>query len=463
MNAEIELFSKKTDRKLRVLIIDDDQSMCNLISEFFKEQNFKTEACTSAESALEALTNADHDFHLIISDLSLPQMNGLDFIRDIRRRDIMTPVIIITAHGSLDVATKALKLGASDYITKPLNFTELDIVSKRALKVRTLELNFQKLQNKISFQENPKEMIGTSPKMRELKTLISKVAKSNTSVLITGESGTGKELVASSLHSKSSRKDKPFIAINCSAIPKDLLESELFGHVKGAFTGAHTDKKGLFEEADGGTLFLDEIGDMHIGLQSKVLRALQEKTVKPVGASEYKKIDVRIIAATHKDLKKAIRNQDFREDLFFRLSVIPIKVPSLQERKEDIVLLSHFFLKKFNLLNDKFIEGFSVESSKKLQAHKWTGNVRELENTIERAVVLSHGPLITPEDLMLEGSFYINPTAAEMFKDLMPLKDLEKAYIQFVLEKTDGKKEEASQILGINRKTLYRKEKDFEL
>jgi DNA-binding NtrC family response regulator len=436
--------------------------MTNLLAEFFKEKNFLTETCGTAEEGLIQTSVKDAEFHLIVCDLNLPGMNGVEFIRSLRKKEIMTPTIIITANGSLDMATKALKLGASDYITKPLNFTELDIVSKRALKVRNLELSFQRLQNKLSIRENTKEMIGSSSKMRELKTLISKIAKSSTNVLINGESGSGKELVASSLHDKSERKAKPFVAINCSAIPSELLESELFGHLKGAFTGADSDKKGLFEEADGGTLFLDEIGDMPLTLQAKVLRAVQEKSIKAVGASKYKKIDVRIIAATHKDLKKAVRTKEFREDLYFRLSVIPINVPPLRERKEDIVILCDFFLKKFNLLNDKFIEGFEPASIKKLRNHKWTGNVRELENTIERAVVLSSGPLLTPEDLMLEGFVQVDGATKEIFDNLMPLKDLEKAYIQFILDKTEGRKEEASKILGINRKTLYRKEKEFE-
>ena len=447
--------------ELRVLIIDDDLSMTNLIAEFFKEKNFLTKTCETAEEALVE-ANSETDFHLIICDLNLPGMNGVEFIRSLRKNEVMTPTIIITANGSLEMATKALKLGASDYITKPLNFTELDIVSKRALKVRNLELNFERLQNKLSFQENPKEMIGSSNQMRELKSLISKVAKSTTNVLIKGESGSGKELVAISLHEKSDRKNKPFVAINCSAIPSELLESELFGHIKGAFTGANSDKKGLFEEADEGTLFLDEIGDMPLALQAKVLRAVQEKSIKAVGASTNKKIDVRIIAATHKDLKKAVRNKEFREDLYFRLSVIPINVPPLRSRKEDIVILCDFFLKKFNLLNDKFIEGFEPLSIKKLRQHKWPGNVRELENTIERAVVLSPGPLLSPEDLMLEGFIQVDDITKKIFQELMPLRDLEKAYIQFVLDKTDGKKEEASKILGINRKTLYRKEKEFD-
>jgi len=451
----------KANRQLRVLIIDDDLSMTNLIAEFFKEKNFLTKTCETAEEALVE-ANSETDFHLIICDLNLPGMNGVEFIRSLRKNEVMTPTIIITANGSLEMATKALKLGASDYITKPLNFTELDIVSKRALKVRNLELNFERLQNKLSFQENPKEMIGSSNQMRELKSLISKVAKSTTNVLIKGESGSGKELVAISLHEKSDRKNKPFVAINCSAIPSELLESELFGHIKGAFTGANSDKKGLFEEADEGTLFLDEIGDMPLALQAKVLRAVQEKSIKAVGASTNKKIDVRIIAATHKDLKKAVRNKEFREDLYFRLSVIPINVPPLRSRKEDIVILCDFFLKKFNLLNDKFIEGFEPLSIKKLRQHKWPGNVRELENTIERAVVLSPGPLLSPEDLMLEGFIQVDDITKKIFQELMPLRDLEKAYIQFVLDKTDGKKEEASKILGINRKTLYRKEKEFD-
>jgi DNA-binding NtrC family response regulator len=326
-----------------------------------------------------------------------------------------------------------------------------------------LEKNYERLRKKLGVDSEETRLLGSGAKMRELKVLISKISQSHSNVLITGESGSGKEMVARSIHENSDRRENPFIPINCSAIPQDLLEAELFGYKKGAFTGANENRKGLFEEAQGGTLFLDEIGDMPMALQAKVLRVIQERKVKPLGESQLKKIDVRILAATHRDLKLAVKKKEFREDLYFRLCVIPVQVPSLRDRREDIPLLADYFLRKYSALNEKNLSGFSRDAMAKLKRLRWAGNVRELENTIERAVVLSNENVIGEKDITIEGSLEVDEQTSLLFKELLSLKELEKQYIRFVLEKTSGKKEEAAEILGINRKTLYRKEKDYDL
>jgi two-component system, NtrC family, response regulator AtoC len=305
------------------------------------------------------------------------------------------------------------------------------------------------------------DIVGKSPAMNEIFGLIDQLASSTASVLVTGESGTGKEVIARAIHRAGARKDKPFVAVNCTAIPDSLLESELFGHVKGAFTGAAADKRGLFEEADGGTIFLDEIGDMDIALQAKMLRVLQERTVRPVGSTQSRPIDVRVIAATHKDLKKAIANETFREDLFYRLAVIPVVMPALRHRPEDIPLLAHHFLNKYSLANGGRVHGFAPEALHKLVALPWPGNVRELENLIERLVVLSKTPMIQAADIPAGEEKNFESFYGENAGSLPTIEELEKRYIGMVLEKTGSRKEKAAQILGINRRTLYRKEREY--
>ncbi len=452
---------KKQKNKFRVLIIDDDRAILNLLGEFYREHEFVAETCETAEQGLRLILEDNQTFDLIVCDLNLPEKNGIDFIQELAVTSVDTPVILITAFGTVDDAAMALKQGAYDYITKPLNFTELEVLSHRAIKIQNLEKNYEKLKQRLNDNNQIPEMIGSGPKMRELLVLINKVANSSSNILINGESGSGKEMVAQAVHDKSKRRDKPFVPINCSAIPGDLLEAELFGYKKGAFTGANEDRKGLFEEANGGTLFLDEIGDMPLSLQSKVLRAIQERKIKPLGETQQRTIDVRILAATHKDLKTLIKKNEFREDLYFRLCVIPINVPPLRNRREDIPILANHFLKKYAAANDKKIQGISHEALAKLKRLRWTGNVRELENTIERAVVLSTENQIAEKDITIEGSIEVDEQTSLLFKELLPLKELEKQYIQFVLDKTEGKKEEAAEILGINRKTLYRKEKEY--
>lgn len=441
----------------QVLIVDDDEALLELLSEFYKSKGFITHQALHAEAALDLAFEQSRKFDLVVSDLVLPERDGLDLLLELQTFSPSTPVILITANQSVETAVLALKQGAFDYITKPLNFQELEIISRRALQYASLEKDLAQLKEIVKPQDGI--LLGSSPKMRELKKLIEQVAPSSASILIQGESGSGKEVVAKELHFKSPRNTKPFVPVNCAAIPSALLEAELFGHRKGAFTGATENRLGLFEEAQGGTLFLDEIGDMPLSLQTKILRALQEKSVKRVGENQYHSIDVRIIAATNKDLKMAVRMGSFREDLYYRLNVIPLHVPPLRARREDIPLLAHFFLKKFNLLNGKNIQGFEKEALVKLKRLRWSGNVRELENTVERSVILTSSSLIRDTDISIEGNLELSESVGGLFSSLPSIKELEDQYISYVLEKTQGRKDDAAQILGINRKTLYRKEK----
>ncbi|MCB9091232.1 MAG: sigma-54-dependent Fis family transcriptional regulator [Halobacteriovoraceae bacterium] len=445
------------EQSLKLAVIDDDSSLCILCEEFFKSKGYLVDSFLNGKDALQAL---DDSYSLVFCDLKLPDKSGIEILDEVNKRDLEFPIIFITAHESIESAAKAMKKGAFDYIYKPLNFTELEVIIGRALKQKELEKKYVQLKAEV---EKSKEsgLIGISKKMKQLFELVDRVAHSNSNILINGESGSGKEVVARSIHEKSQRAQNKFVAINCSAIPTELLESELFGHKKGSFTGAGDTRIGLFEEADGGTLFLDEIGDMPLQLQSKVLRAIQERKIRKVGDNKDQEINVRIIAATHKDLKQAIKNKEFREDLYYRLCVIPLFVPSLRDRVQDIPILAVHFMKKYAALNHKNLEGFTRDAITKLKRYSWPGNVRELENTVERAIVLSMGKLIHEEDISIEGYTEVDSEVEGLFSGLISLRELEKLYIEYVLSKTEGKKERSAEILGINRKTLYRKEKEY--
>jgi len=356
-----------------------------------------------------------------------------------------------------------MKAGAFHYIVKPFKLAEIEIHIEKALENRKLKKENLILKNELQKSYSKGMLLGKSQAMKEIFELIDRIANAHANVLITGESGTGKELVARAIHEKSSRKNFPFIAINCSAIPETLLESELFGYAKGAFTGAHQRKKGLFEEANGGTLFLDEIGDLNITLQAKLLRVIQDKTIRAIGDTTDKPIDVRIITATHKDLKNAIKEGRFREDLYYRLAVIPIVMPPLRHRKEDIPILAQYFLQKYKAINNSNVKGFTPQALEKLMNMHWQGNVRELENMIERLVVLSNKNLIDAQDIPTNETADFDQFISQNFQKMPDLAQLERHYINFILDKTGGKKEKAAQILGINRRTLYRKEKEYGL
>jgi len=447
-----------------IVVVDDDPEMLSMVYDHLKRSGYQVRAFNSSPEAVKYLSSGDIDAlgtELLLTDLRMPELDGLDLLQQVRRLPNQFPVIIMTAFATVDTAVEGLRRGAFDYITKPFKLGELSLTVERALNFYRLKVQNQALSAELRKSWGFQDIIGKSTPMKSIFDLIERVSSATTSILITGESGSGKEVVARAIHHRSPRSQKPFIAINCTAIPEDLLESELFGHVKGSFTGATADKKGLFEEADGGTLFLDEIGDMNVGLQAKLLRVLQERSIKPVGSNQNKNIDVRVIAATHKDLKKSIMNGTFREDLYYRLAVIPIVVPPLRHRAEDIPLLAHHFLRKYTAMNNGKAVGFTQAALQKLMNLQWPGNVRELENMVERLVVLTRTPQIDVSDIP-----DVDQTSSERFfgqatEDSPTLVDLEKRYIQLIMEKTGGKKEKAAQILGINRRTLYRKEREY--
>lgn len=455
-----------------VLVIDDDAEMRSMVADFVRGEGHRVTECRLASEALARIQAGEFGkagspeqighLDLVISDLNMPEMTGIEFTEKFKLVAPNVPVILITAFGSIETAIEAIRKGAFDYTTKPFKLAEMSVTVARALKFRDLHLENNRLQGELSKSTSFAKIIGKSPGMQEVFDLIRRVAPASANVLISGESGTGKERVARAIHDEGPRKDKPFIAINCTAIPETLLESELFGHAKGAFTGAVARKRGLFEEADGGTIFLDEIGDMNLALQAKLLRVIQERKVRAVGETQDREIDVRIIAATHKDLKAAIKNGSFREDLYYRLSVIPIVIPPLRHRREDIPLLADFFLKKYASANHSPVRGFTQDAMARLLGMDWEGNVRELENVIERAVVLARGETIESNDLPGPAEGDVETFFASTQSGTLPtLEEIEKRYMKFVLEKTGGRKEKAAQILGVNRRTLYRKEREY--
>lgn len=442
----------------KIMIIDDEPAMGALLSDFLNAQSYESVVYASP---VDALQNLNEEISLVITDLKMPQMDGMSFIQEALKRHPTLPIILVTAFGSIETAIEATRKGAFHFLTKPLKLNELLVYVEKALHFRNIQRHNLVLKNELRTQHSFVGIIGKSSAMQNIFDLIQRIAPSNANVFIHGDSGTGKELVARALHKLSSRSNKPFIAINCTAIPDSLLESELFGHAKGSFTGAHQRKKGLFEEAEGGTIFLDEIGDMDLSLQSKLLRVIQERRVRAVGENVDKPVDVRIVVATHKDLKTAIRDGRFREDLYYRLSVIPLTLPPLRHRREDIPLLANFFLDKYNAQNGRHISGFTPSAIAQLLNLNWEGNIRELENVIERAVVLCKETIIDKGDLPDAEAESSESLFAQASEHLPTLEDFEKRYIHFILNKVGGKKEKAAHILGINRRTLYRKELEY--
>ena len=453
----------------RIVIVDDDKQMRSLLEDFFTSEGYLVKTYPLANEALLALAqggelakeNEQGDIDVVISDVKMPQMDGLEFTSRLQLLRPEIPIILITAFGSIETAIEAMKRGAHHYVVKPFKLAEMQINVERAKDRKRLEIENSTLRDEVRKSWSFGSIVGKSAGMRAVFDLVSRVSQVTANILITGESGTGKEMVARAIHENGPRAKKPFIAINCTAIPDTLLESELFGHAKGSFTGAIQRKRGLFEEAEGGTLFLDEIGDMNVQLQAKLLRVIQERKLRAVGDNQVRDIDVRIVTATHKDMKAAMKEGRFREDLFYRLSVIPIAIPPLRERTEDIPILAEHFLKKYVAANNVRITGFTKAAMARLMGMRWEGNVRELENLIERAVVLSPGPLIQENDFPEE----VTPEKVDHLRnsteDFPALEQLEKRYIRAVLEKTGGRKDQAAQILGISRRTLYRKEREY--
>ena len=460
-------------KKARILMIDDDRDIQELISSFFRVRNYEVICYDDAQSALEDISSVKVKADVIITDLMMPGLSGIEFTQRLKVLGNEIPIILITANKKVETAVEAIAAGAYDFVVKPLHFPQLLVSVERALYLTQVEEQNETLKSVVQLQEghnNLEGIIGKSAGIKNALELARRVSQSNANILITGESGVGKEVIAKAIHNMGSRKKAPFIAINCSAIPENLLESELFGHSKGAFTGAVDKKMGLFEEADGGTLFLDEIGDLTLPLQAKLLRVLQEKKIKRIGENQYRNVNVRILSATHKNLRQEIANKNFREDLFFRLNVIPIWIPPLRERKEDILPLSEFFLRKYSALNNTKVKQFSKEAHDYLGTHAWPGNVRELENTIERAIVLSNSNLIRLEDVCsIE-----NRTSAEAKEEaglrfpafgnakVLTVEQLVNKYVQHVLDLNNGAKEKTARDLQIDRKTLYRRLREID-
>ena len=422
---------------------------------------------------IETLRNNVLACDVLLTDFMLPKMSGMDLINMLLAEGLRAPIIMMTAHKTAEIAAEATRAGAYDFITKPLRFPQLQISIERAVKLNKIRDENELLKSGVASKEGSgiQGLIGKSPKFLQALDLAKRVASSNASVLITGESGSGKEVIAKAIHQMGKGNKLPFIAINCSAIPENLLESELFGHAKGAFTGAIDKKIGVFEEAQGGTLFLDEIGDLSLPLQAKLLRVIQERKIKRVGENQFRSVDVRIISATHKNFRKEIANKTFREDLFYRLNVIQIQVPPLRERPEDILPLAEFFLKKYISLNNLAPCTLTSEAKEQLLKNPWRGNVRELENTIERAVVLSNGNKISAAEIAQQNSVEDEILNQDSFDDgfylpkspILPMEEVVLRYMSFALEHNGGAKDQTARDLGINRKTLYLRLRDNKL
>lgn len=440
-----------------LLIVDDEEDILRRFEKILKVRGYSPSTAKSGPEALGYLKR--NDYGLIISDLMMPGMSGLDLLEVIKRDYPNLLFIMITGHGSVESVIKAMKMGVYDYLTKPVNMEELLILVEKAFRYKDLIDENKELRAKLDSKYSFNNIIGKNHKMRDIFDLITDVSPTNATVLITGESGTGKELVASAIHYNSHRNGGPFVKVNCSALPENLLESELFGHVKGAFTGAIRNSVGRFEHAHKGTIFLDEIGDIAPHLQQKLLRVLQEKEFETVGSSETKKADVRIIAATNRDLKSLLSKGSFREDLYYRLAVITINLPPLRERREDIVPLLKFFLDKYNKEMKKNIKDISPNVLDTLFSYNWPGNVRELENVIERAVVLSKTDTIKeetlPDDIKSQEGEYMPRDHHKSLPEIMDL--VEKKILLDALEKVHWNKSKAADALGIHRSTLLSK------
>ncbi len=440
-------------QRAQLLVVDDDPAMCDLLREELEDEGFLVDVAAGGRAALARLKRGD--IQVVVSDVKMPDLDGLDLLREIQALSPRPHVITITGFGSIDTAIRAVKLGAFDYITKPFELRELLVTIDRALSERGV-LPDALATGKPDAQAA--HLIGRSKPMKELFELIRRLEDSAVSVLITGESGTGKELVARALHHSSPRKERAFVAINCAAIPENLIESELFGHRRGAFTDAHADRQGLFLEAQNGTLFLDEVGELPASVQPKLLRALQEREVRAVGGTKSVPVDVRVIAATNRNIEEHLRTGQFREDLYYRLNVVEMNLPALRDRPEDVLPLAEHFLARAAARTGKPARGFDEDVRRQLCAHSFPGNVRELENIVERAVALSRGPMIAMGDL--PASFRGRRTQdrlAEALASGLTLDELERQYIEKVLEAEGGNKTRAAARLGLDRRTLYRK------
>ena len=445
-------------RQANILVIDDEESMRDSCQQTLSRAGNRVEVAEEGSRGLAMLER--ESFDLVILDLKMPGLSGMEVLKKIRERDPEAMVIVITGYATVESAVEAMKRGAYDFIPKPFTPGSLRVIVRRALDRRELALENVLLRGELKASFGPEVIIGQSESMKKVEELVRKVGPTDTTVLISGESGTGKELVARAIHRHSSRRDKPFVVVDCGSLVENLFESELFGHVKGSFTGATATKYGRFELANGGTLFFDEIGNISINIQTKLLRVLQEREVTKVGSSQVIKVDVRIVAATNKDLQKAVKAGTFREDLFYRLSVVPITLPPLRERRDDIPLLANHFLRKYNKKRRKNIRAISDRAMKALVEYNWPGNVRELENAIERAVVLAENDVVKPSDLLYYGLTVETPSTSDA-GGAQRLIDLEREHIAKTLKMFNGHRGKAAKSLGIDRKTLRVKLKRY--
>jgi len=442
------------NKDVRILVVDDEPTMADSLRQNFLEEGYVVDTAATGAAAIELFDQGGH--HLAICDLQLPDMDGLEVMRHMKDARPTTEVIVVTGYGSVQKAVEATKAGAFYFVEKPFDFEELQPLVEKALERRELVAETTNMRRQLSTRAEYFNIIGASKPMQTIYETIESVAKSDANVLIVGESGTGKELIANAIHYNSLRSKKPFIKVNCAALPKELIESELFGHTKGAFTGAHADKEGLVQHAAGGSLMLDEIAEMSLSAQVRLLRVLQNGEFARVGGNEIVKTDVRVIAASNVDLEEAVREGRFRRDLFYRLNVYPIKLPPLRERIEDIPLLATHFLEIYKKRSNKNITGITKKALEWLRRFEWPGNVRELENAMERAAIIAQGRMITVDDLPhavrgAEGSKTIEVEVGAT------IEEAEKRMILQTLAYTRGDRSRAAQILGIGRKTLYRK------
>jgi DNA-binding NtrC family response regulator len=447
----------------RILIADDDEVSCQLFAETLESDGFQVDQVTSGDEAIARLRAANHD--LVIIDVRMPGISGLEVTRIVHEKYPALPIIVMTAFGSIETAVEAIHEGAFDFISKPMNLAELKKTVSRALSQRSLQRHSAKNAN--GEDENPTELgkiIGKSPAMLEVYKTVARVAPTKSTVLILGESGTGKELIARAIHDHSPRANRPFVAVDCGALTETILESELFGHMRGSFTGAFADKKGVFEDAQGGTCFLDEIGGISQNMQARLLRVLQEHEIRRVGGKDWLPVDVRVVAATNQNLAEAVAKGDLRQDLYYRLDVIAIHLPPLRERADDIPLLAQHFLRYYGQESGKPVPAFSDEAMELLCSYPWPGNIRELENAIEQAVALSYQPVLTPEDLPRDVREHREARIASLapentqfiFPDTPSLEEVKKRYVLHVLQLTGGNVSATARILNVDRRSLYR-------
>ncbi len=448
-------------KKFHILIVDDDANHLKTLRTIIRTWNYEVSAADDGAKAVEMVK--DKPYALILMDVRMTKMSGIEALKKIKQYNPAIPVLIMTAYSSVDSAVEALKSGAYDYLTKPLDFEVLKMTLERALEHAGLKAENRKLKQRQNSLYDAGEIIGKSSPMKRLMEMMAMIAPSEATVLITGESGTGKELIAKSIHNNSPRKDKPLVVINCAAISETLLESELFGHEKGAFTGAAARREGRFMQANKGTIFLDEIGETSKSMQTKLLRVIQEREIQRVGGDDTLKVDVRILAATNRNLEKEVKKGSFREDLYYRINVVTVNIPPLRERQDDIPLLAHHFLKKYSKKNNKVVRGFSPLAMDMLIKYSWPGNVRELENTIERAVILLPGEHITEKELPSNITGAYEQDGAISGRPIInrSLQEIEKEAILATFETCEKNKSETARKLGINRKTLHKKLKEY--